>query len=202
MSTVRSSTEGILTYSEKTLSLMREANIHEAVQLLNYFWSHNMNFEERKEAFTVIVYLGAIMVLSYSFIANMMQAMVFGAAWFKIAAVSGLSPLESPQMWTNFMHTRSRLDFLFGGPFLPVRVAATIPWFFQYRKFVVRMAYLSPLRKNYPILNRVASLLVSWIANLASVGGFTYLLVNFASIKAGIIPPKMQDLISFPSALL
>ena len=31
VSSVRSSTEGILTYSEKTLSLLRGANIHEAV---------------------------------------------------------------------------------------------------------------------------------------------------------------------------
>ena len=203
MSTVRSSTEGILTYSEKTLSLMREANIHELVQLLNYFWSHNMNFEERKEAFAVIVYLGAIMVLSYSFIANLMQGMVFAAAWFKVAAASGTSPLASSQMWASFIHTRSMLDFLFGGPFLPVRVAATIPWFFKYRKFVVTAAYISPLRENYPILNRIGSLLFSWVAaNLALVGGFTYLLVKFASLKAGVIPPTIQDLISFPTAIL
>ena len=44
-----------MTYSEKTLSLMREANIHEFVELLNFFWEKNMTYEERKEAFTVRV---------------------------------------------------------------------------------------------------------------------------------------------------
>lgn len=199
VSTVRSSTENILTYSEKTLSLMRDANVHELVQLLNYFWNHNMNDEERVEAFAVFVYLGAIMVLSYSFIANLMQGMVFAAAWYKVAAVSGQAPLASPQLWSSFLQTRSFYNVVFGGPFLPVRVAATIPWFFNYRKFVVRTAYVSPLREKYPHLNRVVSLLTSWMfANLAFVGGVTYLLVKFASIQAGVIPPAIQEFISFP----
>eukprot|EP00984_Skeletonema_dohrnii_P027582 scaffold17175_cov126-Skeletonema_dohrnii-CCMP3373.AAC.1 len=55
VSTVRSSTEGFLTYSEKTLSLLRGANVHEAVELLNLFWNKNMNHEERVEAFAVVV---------------------------------------------------------------------------------------------------------------------------------------------------
>jgi hypothetical protein len=199
VSTVQQSTQGILTYSEKTLSLMREANIHELVQLLNYFWTHNMNYEERVETFTVFVYLGAIMVLSYSFIANLMQGVIFAAAWYKVAAASGQAPLASPHLWSSFLQTRSMLDFVFGGPFLPVRVAATIPWFFKYRKLVVRMAYISPLRERYPILNRIVSLLTSFVfANLAFAGGFTYLLVKLASIKAGVIPPAMHDFISFP----
>ena len=191
--TVRSSTEGILTYSEKTLSLMREANIHEVVQLLNYFWTHTMNFDERKEAFAVLVYLGAILVLSYSFIANLMDGMVFAVAWYKVAAASGQTPFASPELWTKFMQTKSMLDFIFGGPFLPARVAATIPWFFTYRQMVVRTATISPLREKYPILNRIMSLLTWWaFANLAFVGGFTYLLVNLASLKAGVVPPAMQ----------
>lgn len=199
VSSVKSSTEGILTYSEKTLSLLRGANIHEAVELLNLFWSKNMSHEERVEAFAVVVYLGAIMVLSYSFIANLMQGMVFAAAWYKVAAASGQSPLTSPQLWTRLMQTKSTLDFVFGGPFLPVRVAATIPWFFRYRGLVVRTAYLSPLREKFPILNRVVSLLSSWIfANLALVGGVTYLLVKLASIKSGVSPLAIQDFLSFP----
>jgi hypothetical protein len=199
VSTVRSSTDSILTYSEKTLSLMREANVHELVELLNYFWTHNMNYSERVEAFAVFVYLGAIVVLSYSFIANLMQGMIFAAAWYKVAVASGQAPLASPQLWSSFLQTRSMLDFVFGGPFLPVRVAATIPWFFQYRKLVVRTAYISPLREKFPILNRIVSLLTSWVfANLALVGGFTYLLVKLASIKAGIIPPAIHDFVSFP----
>lgn len=159
-----------------------------------------MNLEERTEAFAVVVYLGAIMVLSYSFIANVMQGMVFAAAWLKVASASGQSPLASPQLWTSFMHTRSMLDFLFGVPFLPVRVAATIPWFFQYRKLVIRVAYFSPLREKFPILNRITSLLFAWVFNLSFVGGFTYLLVKLISIKTGAIQPTMQELIMFPTA--
>mmetsp|Transcript_14006 Transcript_14006/g.19897 ORF Transcript_14006/g.19897 Transcript_14006/m.19897 type:complete len:342 (+) Transcript_14006:194-1219(+) len=199
VSTVRSTTEGVLTYSEKTLSLLRGANIHELVELLSLFWNKNMNNEERVEAFAVLVYLGAIMVLSYSFIANLMQGIVFAAAWYKVAAATGQAPLASPQVWSSFMQTKSALDFVFGGPFLPVRVAATIPWFFKYRYVVVRTAYRSPLREKFPILNRIVSLLSSWVfANLAFVGGVTYLLVKLASIKAGVVPPALQDFLSFP----
>mmetsp|Transcript_35243 Transcript_35243/g.71997 ORF Transcript_35243/g.71997 Transcript_35243/m.71997 type:complete len:350 (-) Transcript_35243:97-1146(-) len=197
VSTVRSSTEGFLTYSEKTLSLLRGANIHEAVELLNLFWNKNMNHEERVEAFAVVVYLGAIMVLSYSFIANLMQGMVFAAAWYKVAAASGQSPLASSQLWSSFLETKSTLDYVFGGQFLPVRVAATIPWFFKYRGLVVRTAYFSPLREKFPILNRVVSLLTSWVfANLAFVGWATYQMVKLASIRAGVVPPAMQDFTS------
>ena len=200
VSSVRSSTEGILTYSEKTLSLLRGANIHEAVELLSLFWNKNMNHEERVEAFAVVVYLGAIMVLSYSFISNLMQGMVLAAAWYKVAAASGQAPLASPQLWASFLQTKTTLDFVFGGPFLPVRVAATIPWFFKYRGLVVRTAYFSPLREKFPILNRVVSLLSSFLfANLAFVGGVSYLLVKLASLKAGISPPAMQDFLSFVS---
>mmetsp|Transcript_6137 Transcript_6137/g.9570 ORF Transcript_6137/g.9570 Transcript_6137/m.9570 type:complete len:355 (-) Transcript_6137:1130-2194(-) len=199
VSTVRTTTEGVLTYSEKTLSLLRGANIHELVELLSLFWNKNMNNDERVEAFAVIVYLGAIIVLSYSFIANLMQGMVFAAAWYKVAAATGQAPLASPQVWSSFMQTKSALDVVFGGPLLPFRVAATIPWFFKYRYFVVRTAYLSPLREKFPILNRIVSLLSSWVfANLAIVGGVTYQMVKLASIKAGVIPPSIKDFLSFP----
>mmetsp|Transcript_8464 Transcript_8464/g.17837 ORF Transcript_8464/g.17837 Transcript_8464/m.17837 type:complete len:354 (-) Transcript_8464:74-1135(-) len=184
---VKTTTGSVMTYSEKTLSLMREANIHEFVELLNYFWNNNMNYEERKEAFAVLVYLGAIIVLSYSFIANLMSGMVFAGAWTKVALMTGKSPTASGILWTQFLQTKASLDMIFGGPFLPARVAATIPWFFQYRKFVVGLAYLNPMREKYPILNRCVSLLTAWVfANLALVGGTTYALVYIGSLRTGV----------------
>eukprot|EP00804_Cyclotella_cryptica_P002856 CCRYP_009372-RE/>CCRYP_009372-RE protein AED:0.24 eAED:0.24 QI:0/0.8/0.83/1/0.2/0/6/1612/224 len=92
---VKSSAGKVLTYSEKTLSLLRDANIHELVELLNFFWTNNMTFEEQRESFVVLVYLGAIIVLAYSSVANLMSGMVFAAAWHKVSITTGTSPLST-----------------------------------------------------------------------------------------------------------
>lgn len=173
-----------MTYSEKTLSLLRDANIHELVELLNFFWTNNMTFEEQREAFSVIIYLGAVIVLAYNFIANLMSGFVFSAAWYKVSLATGASPIAA---WPIFLQTKSTMDIFFGGPCLPLRVAATIPWFFKYRKFVVATAYFSPLREKFPIINRCLSLLFSWVVvNLVFVGGMTFGLVKYASIRSGV----------------
>ncbi|KAL7534292.1 hypothetical protein ACHAXR_007905 [Thalassiosira sp. AJA248-18] len=177
---------GVLTYSEKTLGLMREANIHEFVELMNFFWTKSMNDEERKEAFAVVVYLGAIVVLSYNFVANVMSGMVLAAAWTKSSMATGMSPL-SPGMWSKFLETKSTLELFFGGPCLPVRAIITIPFFFSYRKFVVARANYSPLRERFPIINRCMSLILAWVvANLAFVGGMTFLMVKVLSLWTGV----------------
>ena len=182
--TVKTTSGSIITYSEKTLSLLRDANIHELVELLNLFWTNSMTFEERREAFAVLIYLGAIIVLAYNFIANLMSGIVFSVAWYKVAIATGLSPVAS---WPTFLQTKATLDMFFGGPCLPLRVAATIPWFFNYRKLVVATAYFSPLREKFPIINRCISLLLSWfIVNLALVGGMTFVMIAFASLRSGV----------------
>lgn len=175
-----------VTYSGKTLSMINDHNIHEAVELLNIFWTKSMNYEEQREAFIVFVYLGAALVLSYNFVANAMSGLVFAAAWTNMSASTGLSPL-SPGMWLKFLERKATYDLFFGGPCLPVRAIITIPWFFYYRNFVVGMASRSPMREKMPALNRCMSLLVSWaVANLAFVGGLTFLLVKLLSFKTGV----------------
>lgn len=176
----------VMTYSEKTLGLMRDHNIHEFIELMNFYWTKTMNYEERKEAFTVVIYLGAIAVLSYNFVANVMSGLVFAAAWTKLSLAAGTSPL-SPGMWPKFLETKSTLDMFFGGPCVPARAILTIPWFFRYRKFVVSTAFHSPLREKFPIINRYMSLLLSWsIANIAFVGGVTLLMVQMLSLWSGV----------------
>lgn len=52
---------------------------------------------------------------------------------------------------------------------------------------VGHLAYFSPLRERFPIINRCLSLLLSWaIVNLAIVGGMTFIMVRFASIRSGV----------------
>ncbi|KAL7549926.1 hypothetical protein ACHAWF_013181 [Thalassiosira exigua] len=183
--------DGVMTYSEKTLRVMRNNNIHELVELMNLYWTKRMTYDERKEAVVVFIYLGAILVLSYNFVANAMAGMVFAAAWARVNLTAGVSPL-APGMWTKFLETKATLDMFFGGPCLPARAILTIPWFFTYRKFVVTSAYKSPLREKFPILNRCLSLLLSWVvANLALLGGLTFAMVNVVTIWTGvaIFPP-------------
>lgn len=177
---------GVMTYSEKTLSLMRDHNVHELVELMNLYWTKTMNYEARKEAFTVFVYLGATLVLSYNFVANVMSGMVFAAAWTKVSMAAGTSPL-SPGMWAKFLETKSTWDIFFGGPCLPARAIITIPWFFRYRKFVISTAFNSPLREKFPTINRCMSLLLPWlVANIAFVGGATFLMVKMLSFWTGV----------------
>ena len=177
---------GVLTYSEKTLGLMRDHNIHELVELMNLYWTRSMNYEERKEAFVVFVYLGAILVLSYNFVANVMSGLVFCAAWAMQSVATGASPL-APGMWAAFLQKKATLDVFFGGPCLPLRAIVTIPWFFRYRKMVVGMAYRSPLRQKLPIINRCMSLLMSWVVfNLAFVGGVTFSLLKLLALRTGV----------------
>lgn len=178
--------DGLMTYSEKTLGLMRDHDIHELVKLSNHFWGKTMNYEERKEAFTVFVYLGAILVLSYNFVANMMSGMIFAASWALTSRATGASPL-APGVWPKLLETQSSLDLFFGGPCLPVRAIVTIPWFFKYRKFVRGLARNSPLREKFPIINRCMSLIVSWVvANLAFVGCITFGMIKLLSFWTGV----------------
>jgi len=175
----------VLTYSEKALSALRDANIHELIEILDLYWNKSMEPDDRAEAFTVAVYSGAIMVLA-NFLANVMSGMVFAAAWVKISAEAGASPL-SEGLWSKFLQTKSTMDIFFGGPCLPARALLTIPWFFRYRQFVVGMARHSPLRNQFPIINRYASLILSWVvANLAFVSCITFSMIKIGSICTGV----------------
>lgn len=176
----------VLTYSEKALSALRESNIHELIEIFDMYWTKSMDPEARAEVFSVAVYSGAIAVLAYNFLANVMAGMVFTAAWVKISSEVGASPL-SVGMWSKFLETKSTLDMFFGGPCLPARALLTIPWFFNYRQFVVGISRRSPLRKKFPIINRYASLILSWLlANLAFVICITFLTVKIGSLCIGV----------------
>jgi hypothetical protein len=176
----------VMTLSEKSLKSLRDNNVHELVGLLDIYWTKNMGDRERTEAFTVAVYLGAIMVLAYNFVANVMSGMVFAASWSKICMEAGSSPL-SPGNWPKFLEAKSAMDIFFGGPCLPARAIITIPWFFRYRKFVVGVARNLPLRGKFPIINKYASLILSWlVANLAFVGGITLLMMKMGSLMTGV----------------
>ena len=166
----------VLTYSEKTLSLMREADIHELVELTRFFWTRNMNYEQKRETFVVIVYLGAVLVLAYNFVANINAALVNAAAWTLASVKLGASPLSTLGGWDTFLRAQKTLDMCFGGPFLPARVAITIPIFFKYQHWIRRLEARFPLKDKYPILNRVASLLTMWV-------GLN--LVTYASVSVG-----------------
>ena len=177
----------VLTYSEKTLSLMREADIHELVELTRFFWTRNMNYEQKRETFVVIVYLGAVLVLAYNFVANINAALVNAAAWTMASVKLGVSPLSAAAIatatasgglggWDTFLRAQKTLDMCFGGPFLPARVATTIPIFFKYQHWIRKLEARFPLKDKYPILNRVASLLTMWI-------GLN--LVTYASVSVG-----------------
>lgn len=175
MSKVSKTGTNVLTYSEKTLSLMREADIHELVELTRFFWTQNMNYEQKRETFVVIVYLGAVLVLAYNFVANINAALVNAAAWTMASIKLGASPLSAAATaaaatangglggWDTFLRAQKTLDICFGGPFLPARVATTIPIFFKYQHWIRKLEVRFPLKDKYPILNRVASLLTMWI---------------------------------------
>lgn len=177
---------GIVTYSGKSLSVLRQHNIHELIELMSIFWNQSMNAEERAEAFTVAVYLGSIVVLSYNFVANIMSGMIFAAAWAKVSIAAGSSPL-SPGMWGTFIQVKSSLDWFFGGPCVPPRALITVPWFFVYRRMVVKITSQSPLKEKYPIVNRYMSLFVSWmVANVVFPGGVTFFMVKIFSLWTGV----------------
>jgi hypothetical protein len=189
-----------MTYVEKSLEAFHDGDIHDFIELMNMYYNNHMGEKERIEAFTVVVYTGAIIILAYNFIANLMSGMVLAAAFTKVVmeTVAGISspPLISVDMmlWTKVFHVQSIMEKFFGGPCLPARALITIPFFFQYRKFVIGMAQYSPLRTNFPIITRYSSLILSWVvANIVFVGGITLLMIKFAALlTAGVsIPMKV-----------
>ena len=173
-----------MTYSEKSLSLMRQANVHELVELMNLYWTKSMNQEERVEAFATVVYLGAILVLAFNFVSNLFDGVVFASIWHRYVSTRAQSPLLD---WAGFLKMKQTADMVFGTPFLPFRAIVSIPFFFKYRQIVVGIAYKSPLRHRYPIINRSVSLLISWIVtNLGLVAAITYGLVKMSSLNTGV----------------
>jgi hypothetical protein len=190
-------TIGAATYVEKSLEAFHDGDIHDFIELMNMYYNNHMGEKERIEAFTVVVYTGAIMILAYNFIANLMSGMVLAAAFTKVVmeTVAGTSSptLISVDMmlWTKVFHVQSIMEKFFGGPFLPARALITIPFFFQYRKFVIGMARYSPLRTKFPIITRYSSLILSWmVANIVFVGGITLFMIKFgALLTTGVFIP-------------
>lgn len=183
----------VMTYSEKSVNALRRNNIHEVIELLNLYWTRSMSQEERREVFTVAVFTGAIIILAYNFVSNLVAGVVFAAAFRKISIATGVSPLAGGVSWSKFLEAKSAMDMFFGGPCVPAKAIVTIPFLFKYRKFVVAVANRSPLRERFPIVNRYFSLIISWIvANLGCVGGLTLLMMKLGSLSAGIpiFPPR------------
>lgn len=169
------------------MNLVREANIHELVALTNAMWSRNLTEQQRKETWIVLLQLGAIAVLAYSFIANVQAGMVMAVAWGQTSRTTGMSPLAHCESWAQFLQNQSTLNMIFGGPFLPVRAIITVKWFFPYRRFAVGVLRRLPLRNKFPLLNRIACILFMWIVvNLASVGVLTAGMVWLTSRWTGV----------------
>jgi hypothetical protein len=175
-----------LSGAERTLSLVREANIHELVAVSNVIWTDNLNDEQRRETWIVVIHLAAIAVLAYNFVSNIQAGMVTAAAWTRTSILTGMSPL-TPGNWALFLQIQSTLNMVFGGPFLPVRAIVTIKWFFPYRRLVVGVERRSPLHSKYPLISRVTSVLGMWLViNLASVGILTACMVWLGSLWTGV----------------
>ena len=149
-------------------------------------WSGNLTEEQRKETWIVLLQLGAIAVLAYSFIANVQAGMVMAVAWGQTSRLTGMSPL-APGNWARFLQIQSTLNMVFGGPFLPARAIITVKWFFPYRRLAVGVLRRLPFQKKYPLLNRIACLLFMWIVvNLVSVGVLTAGMVWLTSLWTGV----------------
>jgi hypothetical protein len=157
------------------------------VALTNAMWSRNLTEQQRKETWIVLLQLGAIAVLAYSFIANVQAGIVMAVAWGQTSRTTGMSPLAHCESWAQFLQNQSTLNMIFGGPFLPVRAIITVKWFFPYRRFAVGVLRRLPLRNKFPLLNRIACILFMWIVvNLASVGVLTAGMVWLTSRWTGV----------------
>jgi len=187
ISTVGKAGSNVLSYSEMTLSLMTDANINELVQLGKLFWLENMDAVQRREVFVVVIYLGAVAVLAYNLVANINAGLVNAAAWTMTSAKLGASPLTAVGGWDAFLRTKQTLDLAFCGPLLPARVAITIPIFFLYQHCVRGLGAILPLRRKFPILNRVASLLFMWVGvNLTTYSAVSVGFAWIGSLISGV----------------
>ena len=204
VSEVAKRSTAVLTYGEGALGLIREANIHEIVELSRYFWTRSMTDAQRRETFVVFVSLGAIIVLAYNFLANINGALISVAAWTATAARLGASPLAAAgappalsasflsavagtEGWTSFLRTRDALGMLLYGPLLPVRVAALIPFFFTYRRWMVAWERRGRLAERYPIVSRVLTLLGMFVTvNCVLVGAAAVGLAWLSSLATGV----------------
>lgn len=116
-------------------------------------WSRNLTEQQRKETWIVLLQLGAIAVLAYSFIANVQAGMVMAVAWGQTSRTTGMSPLAHCESWAQFLQNQSTLNMIFGGPFLPVRAIITVKWFFPYRRFAVGV-----IRRSFAIAKQISTL--------------------------------------------
>lgn len=191
-----------MTYVEKSLEAFHDGDIHDFIELMDMYYNKHMGEKQRIEAFTVCVYTGAIMILAYNFIANLMSGMVLAAAWTKVvmetAVISSSPPLsvDDMKLWTKVFNVQSIMEKFFGGPCLPARALISIPFFFQYRKFVIGMARYSPLRAKFPIITRYSSLILSWVvANIVFVGGITLLMIRLGTLVTTNVSIPMKLLL-------
>lgn len=65
--------------------------------------SGNLTEQQQKETWVVLLQLGAIAVLAYSFIANVQAGMVMAVAWRRTSQTTGMSPLAHCESWAQFL---------------------------------------------------------------------------------------------------
>ena len=157
-------TKKVLGDADQAIADARDAYFEELPAALWRQMFDGLSPNQRTDLFVSLVQLAAVVLLSYSLIANLSLMATMSVAWAVASSLSGLSPLTSAADWSSLLSVHATLRLVVDPALFPLRVLAAILITPTYRKVVSGLQRKLPLRDSQPVLNRALSVALAWLA--------------------------------------
>lgn len=185
-------TKSKLQQLEKELDVWREDSLFALPNTLFQQTFKNLSPQQRRELILAIIRLGAIALLSWGLITNVLSAGLLSMAWTRTVLISQaaasstgahlpLLPLNVAEpVWRTFLASHATLRLLLDPILLVIKGLGTLFIFQPYARFIttIERGWMPPgLRQRYPLLFRAFALVTAFTLNnvliptaLASIG--------------------------------
>ena len=131
--------------------------------------------EQQREAVAIsLVQLAATAVLAFNLAMNFIHSLIWIRAWKIVVVNTKISPIATGPQWGKFVAARSAVEVFVNPISLPLAAATTLFLLVPYKEFVEGLEKRLPLKRRFPVMNRVLALLTSCLSvNIGAIGIFT-----------------------------
>ncbi|GMI47915.1 hypothetical protein TrCOL_g4854 [Triparma columacea] len=164
-------TQKFLTDGDKALKELREEAFN---QIPKQVWSDMLGdlTEQQREAVAIsLIQLAATAVLAFNLAMNFVTSITWMRAWKVVASTTKVSPWLQ---WSKLLQARTSVEAIISPIALPLAAAFTLFLLIPYKDFVESLEKRLPLKRRFPVVNRMLAIVVSCLTvNIAAVGSAT-----------------------------
>ncbi|GMH58528.1 hypothetical protein TrRE_jg4384, partial [Triparma retinervis] len=157
-------TNRFLSEGDKALNKIRDEAFS---QIPKQVWGEVLGdlTEQQREAFAIsLIQLAATAVLAFNLSMNFVLSFTWMRAWKVVVSTTNLSPLSSPSHWSSLIARRASVEALISPLSLPLAAFCTLFILLPYKDLVEALERRMPLKRRFPIMNRVLTLAVACAA--------------------------------------